>query len=559
VLLLDGGRVVTDCRAVYNMWNRIRRNPACVQPGVSARCWVALKEALAEHPTVCCGWMRSHLTLEQAVAAGFPARWQLGNSMADEAAKRQSAAVNPPRELLHQHRQHEEQARKVIEVAAAIQLQRLQSRARTADGAALKVRVRHPPGLPRRLRQAGLKRKVSSPPVAAVDVALPSCGDILQAKVQEMPAPCQARLAVESSPQPAEGIHDLRPKVWPAAGSGVVKNGRMAGAWECTRCARKAADTSRAVQLARTRCGEHDWEATFVPHHLVGDARGWSCSRCRLTVRPQHAAQASTQRCPVPSLNRGGTAWPDGESSLREVLGRVKAFRHYCTPREAEVPAEATPADGGAAPAEPAAQRRRMGAQCWVPGSRLPMLRVGPSECDPMEFVFDAGGAADAGSAAGGVGGLAAGSVVGAVAASGPGVPDAGPGEDAEPGELDAVPGVSEVAVSSAPLLPGVHFSCLGGASPQHPQVVPCSLPLQAYKGHAVAFVGRNLWCLDCFQAPGKAHRSWRHGRCEGIRPLAALPAALRHAIARQAGATPELPSRTRDRWTELAGALGGQ
>ena len=82
--------------------------------------------------------------------------------------------------------------------------------------------------------------------------------------------------------------------------------------------------------------------------------------------------------------------------------------------------------------------------------------------------------------------------------------------------------------------------------------------PLLAYKGHAIAYVGRNLWCLDCFQAPGSAHRSWRHGRCEGTLPMHAMPAALRHAIARQPGATQELPSRTRLRWVELARALGG-
>jgi hypothetical protein len=128
---------------------------------------------------------------------------------------------------------------------------------------------------------------------------------------------------------------------------------------------------------------------------------------------------------------------------------------------------------------------------------------------------------------------------------------------DAEPGVLDAGPGESDGVLSSA----GGPCFCSGVATPKPPVVVQGSQPspvsLHAYKGHAVAFLGRNLWCLECFQAPGKAHRSWRHGRCDGTRPAAAMPAALRHALARQAEATPELPKRTRDRWTELVGALG--
>ena len=47
----------------------------------------------------------------------------------------------------------------------------------------------------------------------------------------------------------------------------------------------------------------------------------------------------------------------------------------------------------------------------------------------------------------------------------------------------------------------------------------PVFFSLQPYKAHKVAFVGRSLWCLDCYEVPGSAHRSWRHGRCGGVRP----------------------------------------
>ena len=113
-------------------------------------------------------------------------------------------------------------------------------------------------------------------------------------------------------------------------------------------------------------------------------------------------------------------------------------------------------------------------------------------------------------------------------------------GQDADPGVVDAGPGESGAAASD-----------VGQTS-----AVPVSSSLSAYKSHAVAFLGRNLWCLDCFQAPGKDHRAWRHGRCEGTRPVAAMPSALRQAVARHAVATPELPNRFRGRLAELAGAL---
>ena len=44
----------------------------------------------------------------------------------------------------------------------------------------------------------------------------------------------------------------------------------------------------------------------------------------------------------MPAITAAGTPWPEGEASLREVLGRLRAFRHYCSPEAAaEEPAEA--------------------------------------------------------------------------------------------------------------------------------------------------------------------------------------------------------------------------
>ena len=80
---------------------------------------------------------------------------------------------------------------------------------------------------------------------------------------------------------------------------------------------------------------------------------------------------------------------------------------------------------------------------------------------------------------------------------------------------------------------------------------------LQPYALHKVAHVGRNLWCLDCFEVPGSAHRSWRHGRCGGAKPPISMPPALRDGILRQPFPCPKLQACIRSRWTVLAGASG--
>ena len=145
--------------------------------------------------------------------------------------------------------------------------------------------------------------------------------------------------AVVLSEAPADGIHDLRPLgPWPLPGTVPSKDGRVPGLWGCTRCSRSAGNTSRAKVLARQPCSGAEWVATPATHTLELDGEQWRCSRCLLAVRPQHAAQSGRQTCPVPELALAGAHWPAGELGLRKVLGRLRAFRHFCCP--AEVAAE---------------------------------------------------------------------------------------------------------------------------------------------------------------------------------------------------------------------------
>ena len=124
-----------------------------------------------------------------------------------------------------------------------------------------------------------------------------------------------------------------------------------------------------------------------------------------------------------------------------------------------------------------------------------------------------------------------------------------------EPLEAPArLPG--EAAAVQQPQRQATYFEAgVGPASLGQPQ--PASL--QAYEGHAVAFAGRSLWCLKCFEVPRSAHRSWRHGRCGGVRPPSVMPPVLRDSLLKQPAACPKLQASTRARWAVLAGALGLQ
>ncbi len=53
--LSSRGLIVTDCQAVWRMWNRIRRKPSSVSASAgSLPCWILLAEALGRHPTARC-------------------------------------------------------------------------------------------------------------------------------------------------------------------------------------------------------------------------------------------------------------------------------------------------------------------------------------------------------------------------------------------------------------------------------------------------------------------------------------------------------------------------
>ena len=222
----------------------------------------------------------------------------------------------------------------------------------------MKERCRPEPGLPRRLRPKGTKRKRPATGDAGQPPGLEiSAERMLQVKPQDLPSCEDAWRSVVHDADTEEGIHDLRPVgPWRAAGTVPPKNGRVPGAWGCSRCGRGASDTSRAGELAKKPCSGAAWETVQATHQLEMQGEQWQCSRCWLTVMPRHAAQSSKQLCLVPELHAEGARWSQGEASIRAVLGRIRAFRHYCKPPEVKpVPAEPVLVPAGA----PQRKRRR--------------------------------------------------------------------------------------------------------------------------------------------------------------------------------------------------------
>ena len=232
----------------------------------------------------------------------------------------------------------------------------------------MKERTRQLPGLPWRLRGAKRERPQAANPAAAAAVGAVAAADFVQVKPGGWPEAEVVRAAVLEDGSTVPGVHDLRPVgPWPPAGTGQARNGRLPGMWACSRCPKQASDSSRAGELAKKPCEQAEWQSTAATHVIVEAAGAWSCQRCKLEVRPQHAASAARATCPVPQLLRGGQAWPEGEASIRAVLGRVKGFRRWCCGDESAAAAAAAPDPPAARqPAEAAEQLEHRELACAV-------------------------------------------------------------------------------------------------------------------------------------------------------------------------------------------------
>ena len=140
-LCIQGGTVVTDCKAVYHMfrWLRKLKGRAAAQAGtLKHTCWELLADAIRDRPDVELQWMRSHRSRAEALRLGISENWRIGNDKADELAKQAAGWVDLPEHLMQQHLRHSCCAERFADTVATIQLRRLQARTRTEDGGAAK-------------------------------------------------------------------------------------------------------------------------------------------------------------------------------------------------------------------------------------------------------------------------------------------------------------------------------------------------------------------------------------------------------------------------------------
>ena len=103
---MKGGTIVTDCKAVYDMFVWLRRaagRTAAAAGTLKHSCWERLAEAVRLRPDVQLKWMPSHRRKAEALQLGIPEAWHIGNGKADEFAKVAARMVDLPDELLVQH------------------------------------------------------------------------------------------------------------------------------------------------------------------------------------------------------------------------------------------------------------------------------------------------------------------------------------------------------------------------------------------------------------------------------------------------------------------------
>ena len=303
-------------------------------------------------------WIPSHLTKEEFVGAwGIGLHAWAGNQAADEAAKQRAGIGLVPEELVARVLANQSRAAEVAHVVASVQFQRLQQRIRTEGGHAVKARKRKAPGGLRRMHVPGAKRAC-----LRREERLGRClRDLLMPGVRANVSAVEASRLLEQAVA-TEGFHDLWPLgPWPLPGTCVAKDGRLKWPWICRTCGARAGDTSRAVVLARTRCGLLSWEAAPSRHAVV--QRGvdsYACDRCGRLADASHRKSLEESFCPARSVTRDGVEWAQGSLALADLMGRLPAFRRWAEPdpgvREApEAPPPLLQQVAEAAPVSPAA------------------------------------------------------------------------------------------------------------------------------------------------------------------------------------------------------------
>ena len=283
----------------------VGRSPAQLLEGVNGDLWRLLLRQVNTQ------WTRSHLSLDEALAAGFTEVDHAGNAAADAEASRLARALAPSgdtradRVLLRRH------ARQAQHMIAAVQ------------EAVLAASVRRGPR--RRRKRFHAPRGLTGPSRPLKP---------LRQVTGLAPPPGLHHLAIFAGPVGRDMADSAQP--------------RLSWALQCMRCAKVVTGTSRWTEFAKTVCRAAPLAGQLgratAAHDMSRLGRGWVCCRCGLTCTAARRAAMARATCPVPDcLGPDGTVILTARPWMAEAVGLAQRWRDWVRAQPAMPAAPAAP------------------------------------------------------------------------------------------------------------------------------------------------------------------------------------------------------------------------
>ena len=218
-------------------------------------------------------WIKSHLTLEEALDRGFSAADHAGNKAADAAAGAVVASVQLPKQVVDDRARLLEDLLQYQVMISAVQEAQMDSKPARAFRAAAR----------RRRKQAMWGRRAA--PAAR----------------RERPV---VRITEPAAPPPL-GVHWLQLEAGPLARGAARCTGPISWAVRCKRCDKRVLGTGRWAAFLRSPCpaAEAPLVLSCTTHQVVRSGRGWACERCALQATPARKAAMARAGCTVPAAH----------------------------------------------------------------------------------------------------------------------------------------------------------------------------------------------------------------------------------------------------------------
>jgi ribonuclease HI len=380
--------ITSDCKSAVEGFRAIRRRgclPQHLSVGPCSDLWMMLSAAMAAKPDIDIRWMPSHCTVAELCARGGTREDWEGNDQADRAAKEGVRPLAAPRALCQLRALQMDAEARIMRVLSEIQCRSLATRPRLKHASsAAKGRKRKAPALPSSLRQrAKLQRHEQDGEV----VSIGNLADFANHKAREsLPVRMAAALCVGASGEAPAGCHNLQATNGPFAEWGKwakPRNGTVQLSMHCTKCHKTAHNSSRWMNLMRTRCGGDIIQWCKERHELeLAEGGKWSCARCGLVVSSGGKAHAEHSNCPVWVANQAGNPRPDATLWFRRWVALAGLWHRAAYGANAPIDAQADTEGGGvlaAVPPQPQADSSIGSVAGGLPGFQH--LRYAPHWC----------------------------------------------------------------------------------------------------------------------------------------------------------------------------------